>query len=318
MTPSMCLEVLESLHFIIYRPFTPQAAEHKILGEVMDVMEHFEYKDEPGYDYLGFLSHHKADGGEAARVFVDTAHRAVAADEQGGGGTERTELQRRVESARSIDSTRSGRPLLAGRAHAFKDLIFLDSTNLKDMMKIVANVKVAQNLVLLLTRNVLRRPWVLAELITAHRAGNNIVCVLVEWPDREQDSRQFRWPADLEEAIENWKEYILYEGRGGTMPRSMYGWSNPWDAQEDLASSGGVHSPDKASLGSMSARHSPDKALYRSASPLSRTASPMRLVHDHGSEGWHSQGTPLSAAGSSPQSSRQPSAGSGPRRLLTP
>ena len=61
------------------------------------------------------------------------------------------------------------------------------------------------NHILLLSRKVLERPWVIAELCAARKHGTNICVVLVEYPGRQEDPKAFRFPQDLEHAILDWK-----------------------------------------------------------------------------------------------------------------
>ena len=53
---------------------------------------------------------------------------------------------------------------------------------------------------LMLTRQTLERPVVLAELCAAHaKEGMPIVPIRVEWPDGSKNGRDFRHPMDLDE-----------------------------------------------------------------------------------------------------------------------
>ena len=82
LTPVQLLDALTGFRTIIYKPFTPQAADNKIEGEMMDILEHLQFdvssndaEYELHHNHLAFLSHHKAHAGEAARIFRDTALR---------------------------------------------------------------------------------------------------------------------------------------------------------------------------------------------------------------------------------------------------
>ena len=92
-----------------------------------------------------------------------------------------------------------------------QELFFLDSHNLKDLCTLLDSVKASANLILLLSREVLERPYVLAELCVAYQAGVNICVVLVEFTDKEFDARRFRFPAFLEKTIEEVSWFILQE-----------------------------------------------------------------------------------------------------------
>ena len=130
--------------------------------------------------WLAFVSHHKQDCGEAARVFVDTARRvfgSIGDDDDG------------------IDS----------------ELIFLDSNNLSDLRQLLDHIDQSANFILMLTRQSLERPWVLAELITAHNSGKPILVVATQWPgdDTSAQGRSFKFPQHLDEAIDEWQEYYF-------------------------------------------------------------------------------------------------------------
>jgi len=64
----------------------------------------------------------------------------------------------------------------------FKAPIFLDSDELFDLNGLLDAVRASTNVVILLTPNVLSRPWCLLELVTAVRCGANIVPVVVARP----------------------------------------------------------------------------------------------------------------------------------------
>ena len=104
------LNVLKELRDIIYRPFTPQAADNKLEGEILDIMQHLDISGDvtDGLHHLAFLSHHKADAGDAARIFVDTAKRLLE-----------TSVCERIRNSNLVKGLPS------------EDIIFLDSTGLK-------------------------------------------------------------------------------------------------------------------------------------------------------------------------------------------
>jgi len=136
--------------------------------------------------WLAFLSHHKQDGGDAARVFVDTARRVWSEGALAGGGT-----------ISSISSAIQD------------DLIFLDSSNLSDLRQLLTHVEESANHILMLTRSTLERPWVLAELVRAHQSGKRMIVVAATWPgdDSSPQGRHFKFPTHLDEAIDEWQEY---------------------------------------------------------------------------------------------------------------
>ena len=143
--------------------------------------------------WLAFLSHHKQDGGDAARVFVDTA--------------------RRVFGAQSDLGSPGGMGTLSSIASSLQEeLIFLDSSNLSDLRRLLDHVEESANYILMLTRSTLERPWVLAELVRAHQQGKRMLVISVAWPgdDTSPQGRGFKFPTHLDEAIDEWQEY-LYE-----------------------------------------------------------------------------------------------------------
>merc|ERR1719356_1097197 len=68
------------------------------------------------------------------------------------------------------------------RANEFRRPVFLDSSDLTDLKLLESEVRHSHNIVLLLTPNVLTRPWCLVEIITALRNGGEIVPVLIDRP----------------------------------------------------------------------------------------------------------------------------------------
>jgi len=193
--PSLMLDALKSLRDKSLRPFTPQAGDNKLEGEVADILDCCKghttdeawggdtSKPEIRKNFFGFLSHHKMDAGDSARIFVDNARMIV---------------RKRPDHARygKID-----------------DLIFLDSNNLKELWKLLDFVRASKNYILMLSRDTLNRPWVLAELCAAYQDGLHIVVVLIEFPGREKNSKMFRFPRDLEASIAEWTEYNLQNER---------------------------------------------------------------------------------------------------------
>uniref|UniRef100_A0A7S4J3W6 TIR domain-containing protein n=1 Tax=Prymnesium polylepis TaxID=72548 RepID=A0A7S4J3W6_9EUKA len=97
-----------------------------------------------------------------------------------------------------------------------QDIVFLDSTQLKVLPKLLESVNASINYVLLLSRKVLRRPWVLAELCRAHSLGRNVSLVLIDYPGRENDPKSFRFPQDLDAVISEWSIFIAHLERGAS------------------------------------------------------------------------------------------------------
>ncbi|KAL1514907.1 hypothetical protein AB1Y20_003987 [Prymnesium parvum] len=179
------LTAIKALKHNIYKPFTPQAACKKLEGEVLDIMNHFEFSNLGSVKHLAFLSHHKADAGDAARIFFDNIKRLLE--------TSACDRIRNSESVRSMEE---------------KDVVFLDSTDLKLLSQLVEDVSSSANYILMLSRQTLQRPWVLVELCTAMMSSVNIQVVLIEYPGKHNDPKTFRFPDDLDSAIADWEGYI--------------------------------------------------------------------------------------------------------------
>lgn len=117
------------------------------------------YRPVSRLQHLIFLSHYKFEAGTEAALM-------------------RTELERAIEQD-------PGNP-----GHCFDEPVFLDSDNLNNLEDLQKHVKAAHNLVVLLTKGVLSRPWVLVEIVTAMREGVRVLLVKVtkagcefEFPD---------------------------------------------------------------------------------------------------------------------------------------
>jgi len=89
-------------------------------------------------------------------------------------GTEAALMRSELEHAIAEDSGSS--------AHGFDVPVFLDSENLNNLENISTTVRNTHNLVLLLTKSVLSRPWCLVEIVTARREGVNVRLVNVQKP----------------------------------------------------------------------------------------------------------------------------------------
>eukprot|EP00959_Pyramimonas_sp_CCMP1952_P106568 2228154-Pyramimonas_sp.AAC.1 len=71
--------------------------------------------------------------------------------------------------------------------------VFLDSEDLSDLSDLKGHVRNTMNLVLLLTEEVLKRPWVLVEIVTAYQKGVHIVPVEIY---KRDDKTPFKYPDD--------------------------------------------------------------------------------------------------------------------------
>jgi len=127
---------------------------------VQEKARHSLFKDMSRLHHFVFLSHYKAEAGTEAALI-------------------RTELEQAIRK----DPGHHG--------HSFDEPIFLDSDNLDDLRELQEKVCTAHNLVLLLTQDVLSRPWVLVEIVTAMREGVRVILVNVSKP-----GTQFVYPDD--------------------------------------------------------------------------------------------------------------------------
>jgi len=118
------------------------------------------FHDVSSLQHLIFLSHYKLEAGTEAALI-------------------RTEL----EQAMRQDSGSLG--------HCFEEPVFLDSDSLQSLDNLRERVDNTHNLVILLTENVLTRPWVLVELITARRRCTQIIPVSIS-----RIGSQFTFPDD--------------------------------------------------------------------------------------------------------------------------
>jgi hypothetical protein len=78
------------------------------------------------------------------------------------------------------------------------------------MRELLNHVEDSANLILLLTRRVFERPWVLAEIVRAFKTGNKLILVNCVWPGGDMTSphgRSFRFPQHLDDTIDQWQEF---------------------------------------------------------------------------------------------------------------
>jgi len=240
------LAALKSLKHIIMLPFSPQASDAMIEAQVSDVLSRFpEVKDGTDWDWLAFLSHHKSDAGDAARIFVDTARRIIEQAELEGAAHAKAdhldslELLASLSSSAATLSSASATPPRQRRVsnvplgadatlpstmkrqstRRFSGVtkgptqVFLDSNDLTDLKQLISHVKSSANHVIMLSRATLERPYVLCELAVAYAHSKHITVVRVDWPG-ETDSlhgRTFSFPRHLDEAIEEWEEVAYFQ-----------------------------------------------------------------------------------------------------------
>ena len=111
-TPEQAVEALTSLKKATILTLTPQAADNKLRGELEDIVSHLDTRDLSNemWEFFAFASHHKKDGGEVARVFIEALKSTL----------------HRVPDSQPV-------------VKRFKDtnLIFLDSNNLRDLASLL-------------------------------------------------------------------------------------------------------------------------------------------------------------------------------------
>jgi len=194
------LGTLQGLHSIIFQPFTPQAGDYVIDGQVSQILHKLDW-DMPTLEqceFIAFLSHHKLDAGDAARIFVDTARRLIE---------QRRETHPRNSSQRRREMVGTNWWIEGGELPIPQDspLIFLDSNDLSDLNELLATVAKCANHILMMSRSVLERPWVLCELIAAVKANRTLHVVVCGWPGTGAD-KEFHYPRHLDETIGDWKD----------------------------------------------------------------------------------------------------------------
>ena len=162
-------QTLDGLKDRIFLPFTPQGGDLVIDGQVAQILSRLDWNMETlsKFEYVAFLSHHKADAGDAARIFVDTARRLI--DKRRSVSDAASKLLAPVR-----DRETAGRNWWdeGGQLHIPSEkLIFLDSNNLSDLKELLKQVDKSANHLLMMSRQVLERPWVLCELVAAAKTG---------------------------------------------------------------------------------------------------------------------------------------------------
>jgi len=104
--------------------------------------------------YLVFISHYKAEA-----------------------GTEASLMQAGLELLIHSDPNNPGRDLPRP--------VFIDTEDLRDLSELGEHVRKSHNLVILLTKGLLTRPWCLVEIVTAVQAGVRVVPVEIQRRDME-------------------------------------------------------------------------------------------------------------------------------------
>ena len=213
------LVALKALKNIIILPFSPQSSDTMIEAQVTEVLSRFKPADD-AHEFLGFLSHHKSDAGDAARIFVDTARRVInksRQEEEDAIRLEHMDALERLSSANgkagdSRSDSSASKPRRSSFTAGPQD-IFLDSNNLTDLKQLIKHVKSSTNHMLMLSRASLERPYVLCELAVAFRESKQISIIKVDWPGEAESAhgRAFTFPRHLNEAIEEWEEIAYFQ-----------------------------------------------------------------------------------------------------------
>jgi len=221
---------LKSLKHVIQLPFSPQASENLIEAQVADIISRCDVAPaDVEKNFLAFLSHHKADAGDAARVFCDTAKRLMeqavtSADKDAEAGhfvalmalagkDPSRNSRKGSQTSLGVELGEVGRAVMAGDDSPANTKIFLDSNDLTNLSKLISHVEKSVNHILLLSRATLERPYVLAELVYAYKQRKRILCVRANWPGDEQDvnSKAFMFPQMLNEAIGDWEDVAYFQ-----------------------------------------------------------------------------------------------------------
>jgi len=141
-------------------------AEEKILSEtavdkfrrrMRNATSKFLENSEASHHFV-FISHYKAEAGTTASLMQDMLSRML-----------------RDNSSTNLEN-------LTDVCSIMEAPVFLDSEDLKDLSDLKRHVTRSHNIVLLLTQGVLKRPWCLLEIVTAHRSGAHVLPVKVEEP----------------------------------------------------------------------------------------------------------------------------------------
>lgn len=238
-----------------------QGSDNIIDAEVADLLSRCEIPEVERHHalkYFAFVSHHKADAGDAARILVDAARRLIHegeldknrhlqsvhknlnrqgsyANRRTGGGFASPEMHRgssgedeaadRQPSEHDAEATEEGSGASGGKPPCMTE-IFLDSNDLSQLKSLTECVKESANHVLLLSRATLERPYVLCELVVAHKQKKNIHVVKCDWPGDTGDSpysKSFQFPRHLNEAIEEWEEVAYFQKQRVETPDTVGG-----------------------------------------------------------------------------------------------
>jgi len=130
------------------------------IGSDFEVAEDMDPGNWSPDEHMLFLSHHKEEAGTEAALM-------------------RTELA--LMTAQDPNSM----------FHNFQVPVFLDTEDLTDLQVLQKHVRMSHNLALLLTRDVLTRPWVIIEIVTAVQSGVRVIPVMLE---KGHNNKEFEFP----------------------------------------------------------------------------------------------------------------------------
>eukprot|EP00931_Biecheleriopsis_adriatica_P054212 TRINITY_DN31883_c0_g1_i1.p1 TRINITY_DN31883_c0_g1~~TRINITY_DN31883_c0_g1_i1.p1 ORF type:complete len:704 (-),score=102.45 TRINITY_DN31883_c0_g1_i1:344-2455(-) len=180
--------ILEAHYLLRDQPkmsYTPEASDYKQRCEIEDILAALDY-DSGNARHFIFVCRHQEDGAQVARTFSDNMCRQL------------------------ISSRRPERRLVSSQLSADR-IIYHDMELSKDLQEVLDHVAASNNFVILLTKQVLCKPWVLAALTTAMMHSKNIICVNVDWG--KKDAKKYSKERDLEVRIECWEEHMRLEGQ---------------------------------------------------------------------------------------------------------
>mmetsp|Transcript_2651 Transcript_2651/g.6865 ORF Transcript_2651/g.6865 Transcript_2651/m.6865 type:complete len:740 (+) Transcript_2651:116-2335(+) len=207
---------LLGLKRIINRPFTPHAGDMKKRGEVSDILEQLSFDADSHVEpYQLLVVHDAKDASEVATLFASIAEaelRTKIADQYEAQGSSEPVMKALSRSGASgavkkTPSRSTGTSLLFGRAakhSANSNLVRLTQVKLEDPKLRMQEVNRAQNVVVLLTRNVFTTPKCIFDLTHAYAQKKRLMCIHVEF--QENDRRAFQFPKDIDRVILQWQE----------------------------------------------------------------------------------------------------------------
>mmetsp|Transcript_31369 Transcript_31369/g.57580 ORF Transcript_31369/g.57580 Transcript_31369/m.57580 type:complete len:715 (+) Transcript_31369:110-2254(+) len=230
---------LQGLKRIINRPFTPHAADMKRRGEVSDILEQLSFEHgsliEP---YYLLVVHDAKDGSEVAALFSSIADAQLRTKVTSEG----SEKVRKIPS-RSGAGSAALLPIGWSRtASTAGKLVQINHVKMEDVALRTHEIDKAQNVVVLLTRNVFGIPWCVLDIVHAHARKKRLLCIHVDF--QENDRRAFRFPQDIDRFILQWQEKIN-DQKGGDSPRGL---ASPklksvrWRSPRHMASPSSHHS----------------------------------------------------------------------------